>query len=364
MAEEAARLPAEPLDRQRDEADRDLLAGRRHDVLLALVRALAGLARELEQPVGLAGHRGDHHHHVVPRPLRREGAAGDVPDAVDVAHRGAAVFLDDERHAGRPPVRTVSRPARRTASEGRRRRCQTEPAMERVLLDGDTLRWRRCSPVARGRARAELAPEARERVRRARALVEARLADGEAHYGINTGFGTLAEVRIDKPTSRGCSGTSSSRTPPASGAPLPVPEARALMLLRANVLAKGFSGIRRGDARPPRSRCSTAASSPVVPERGSVGASGDLAPLAHLALVLIGEGEALLAPSGRGAGGGGGHPPARGRGAPPRRPRPGGPRSQGGARPGQRHPGDVRGGRARRCSRPSGWRSSPTSPAP
>ena len=70
--------------------------------------------------------------------------------------------------------------------------------MERVLLDGDTLTLEEVAAVAARRARAELAPGARDRVRRARALVEARLQDGEAHYGINTGFGTFAEVRIDR----------------------------------------------------------------------------------------------------------------------------------------------------------------------
>ncbi|HET8542166.1 MAG TPA: histidine ammonia-lyase [Anaeromyxobacter sp.] len=165
--------------------------------------------------------------------------------------------------------------------------------MERVLLDGDTLTLVEVAAVARGRARAEIAPDARARVRRARALVEARLEDGEAHYGINTGFGTLAEVRIERRDLERLQRNLVLSHAAGVGAPLPVSEARALMLLRANVLAKGFSGIREETLDLLVAMLDRGVV-PVVPERGSVGASGDLAPLAHLALVLIGEGEAFV----------------------------------------------------------------------
>jgi histidine ammonia-lyase len=166
--------------------------------------------------------------------------------------------------------------------------------MERVLLDGDTLTLEEVRAVSAGRARAELAPAARERVRRARALVEARLGDGEAHYGINTGFGTLAEVRIDAKDLRRLQRNLVLSHAAGTGAPLPLEEARALMLLRANVLAKGVSGIREETLDLLVAMLERGVV-PIVPERGSVGASGDLAPLAHLALVLVGEGEAWLA---------------------------------------------------------------------
>ncbi len=173
--------------------------------------------------------------------------------------------------------------------------------MERVLLDGDTLTIDEVLAVSHGRARAELAPDARARVRRARAFVEARLDDGEAHYGINTGFGTLAEVRIPRGDLERLQRNLVLSHAAGVGAPLPLAEARALMLLRANVLAKGVSGIREEtlDLLVAMLERGVVA---VVPERGSVGASGDLAPLAHLALVLIGEGEAWLLPEGRGPG--------------------------------------------------------------
>ncbi|HEY6002816.1 MAG TPA: histidine ammonia-lyase [Anaeromyxobacter sp.] len=165
--------------------------------------------------------------------------------------------------------------------------------MERVLLDGDTLTIEEVLAVSLGRARAELSPAARERVRRSRALVEARLEDGEAHYGINTGFGTLAEVRVDRGDLERLQRNLVLSHAAGVGAPLPVPEARALMLLRANVLAKGVSGIRESTLELLLALLDKGVVA-VVPERGSVGASGDLAPLAHLALVLIGEGEAWV----------------------------------------------------------------------
>ncbi len=174
--------------------------------------------------------------------------------------------------------------------------------MERVLLDGDTLTLEEVVAVSRERAKAEVSPEARERVRRARALVDARLADGEAHYGINTGFGTFAEVRIGLPDLARLQRNLVLSHAAGVGAPLSLPETRALMLLRANVLAKGVSGIREETLDLLVAMLDRGVV-PVVPERGSVGASGDLAPLAHLALVLIGEGEAVYAS--------GGEPPVR-----------------------------------------------------
>ncbi|HSB19342.1 MAG TPA: histidine ammonia-lyase [Anaeromyxobacteraceae bacterium] len=165
--------------------------------------------------------------------------------------------------------------------------------MRHVLIDGDTLGLEEVEAVARGEARVEVSPAARERVRESRALVEARLADGEAHYGINTGFGTLAEVRIPDADLLRLQRNLVLSHAAGVGEPLPVPEARALVLLRANVLAKGLSGIRPA-AIDLLVELLNRGAVPVIPERGSVGASGDLAPLAHLALVAIGEGEAWV----------------------------------------------------------------------
>ena len=123
--------------------------------------------------------------------------------------------------------------------------------------------------------------------------MEARLDDGEAHYGINTGFGTLAEVRIARGDLEKLQRNLVLSHAAGVGAPLSLAEARALVLLRANVLAKGRSGIREETLDLVLALLERDCI-PVVPERGSVGASGDLAPLAHLALVVIGEGEAWV----------------------------------------------------------------------
>ncbi len=162
----------------------------------------------------------------------------------------------------------------------------------RLLIDGETLRLEEILQVARNEVTVELAPEAEARVRAARTLVDDVAAGDAPTYGINTGFGTLAEVRIDKKDLRELQRNLILSHAAGVGTPLPLPEARALLLLRCNVLAKGFSGIRPETLKLALDMLERDVV-PVVPERGSVGASGDLAPLAHLALVLIGEGEAF-----------------------------------------------------------------------
>jgi histidine ammonia-lyase len=163
----------------------------------------------------------------------------------------------------------------------------------RIVLSGEKLTLEEVGAAARGGASVEIAPEARERVRAARRLVD-RIAAGDVPtYGINTGFGTLAEVSIGKSDLQRLQRNLILSHAAGTGAPLPLPEVRALMLLRANVLSGGFSGIREGTLGLLLQMLERDVI-PVVPEKGSVGASGDLAPLAHLALVLIGEGEAFF----------------------------------------------------------------------
>ncbi|MFP2957488.1 histidine ammonia-lyase [Myxococcus sp. 1LA] len=162
----------------------------------------------------------------------------------------------------------------------------------RILIDGDTLKLEEILQVARNEATVELSPEAATRVRASRALVDRVAAGDTPAYGINTGFGTLAEVRIDKKDLRDLQRNLILSHACGVGTPLPLTEARALLLLRCNVLAKGYSGIRMETLALALDMLNKDVV-PVVPERGSVGASGDLAPLAHLALVFIGEGEAF-----------------------------------------------------------------------
>src|SRR3989454_484915 len=160
-----------------------------------------------------------------------------------------------------------------------------------IELDGASLTLDHLVAIAHHAEHVGLTEAARRHVRAARAVVD-RFAQRDAPtYGINTGFGNFAEVRIP-PDSLETLQVNLLRSHAAGvGEPLAVPVVRATMALRANVLAKGFSGI-----HPLTLELLVALLNrgvhPVVPARGSVGASGDLAPLAHLALVLIGEGEA------------------------------------------------------------------------
>ncbi|HET9994612.1 MAG TPA: histidine ammonia-lyase, partial [Candidatus Acidoferrum sp.] len=136
-----------------------------------------------------------------------------------------------------------------------------------------------------------LASAAVERMNASRAVVERVLASGGTAYGINTGFGKLASVRISTEQVRQLQVNLVRSHASGVGAPLSEAETRAMMLLRANALAKGLSGIR---PRVVETLCQmlNAKVHPVIPSQGSVGASGDLAPLAHLAHVVIGEGRA------------------------------------------------------------------------
>ncbi len=159
-----------------------------------------------------------------------------------------------------------------------------------LLLDGSSLTVTDVLHVAEGRQAVRLAPEARARMLRTRAIVEGLAASGTAVYGVTTGFGKLSDIAI-APDQLAQLQVNLVRSHAAGVGPrLPEREVRAMMLLRANVLAKGFSG-----ARPELAELLCAMLNeglyPGVPEQGSVGASGDLAPLAHLALSLLGEGE-------------------------------------------------------------------------
>lgn len=162
-----------------------------------------------------------------------------------------------------------------------------------LQIDGSSLTLEDVARIGAKATRVELTAEAKEGVAKGRALVD-RLAEGdEAIYGVNTGFGTLAEVKIAKSDLQRLQRNLILSHAVGVGQPLPIAEARGLLLLRANVLAKGFSGIRPATLELLLGMLERDVV-PVVPERGSVGASGDLAPLAHIALVLIGEGEAFF----------------------------------------------------------------------
>lgn len=135
-----------------------------------------------------------------------------------------------------------------------------------------------------------LAPGVVEKVQASRRVVEDILETGQAVYGINTGFGRLADVRIPDDELKLLQLNLVRSHAVGVGAPLTIPETRAMMVLRASVLAQGYSGARI-EVLNHLVEMINRRVHPVIPSQGSVGASGDLAPLAHLALGLIGEGE-------------------------------------------------------------------------
>jgi len=164
--------------------------------------------------------------------------------------------------------------------------------MQTVILSGQPLTLGEIEAVSRGECRVALDAAARARVALSRSSIERILAEGETVYGVNTGFGKLSDVRIPAERLAELQANLVRSHAGGVGEPLSEAESRAMVLLRANVLAKGYSGV-----RPELLELLIALLDegvhPVIPEKGSVGASGDLAPLAHLALVVIGEGEAI-----------------------------------------------------------------------
>lgn len=162
-----------------------------------------------------------------------------------------------------------------------------------LTIDGSSLTIADAQAVALGRRRVQLSSRARKGMLKTREVVDGIVSRNEVVYGVTTGFGKLSDVAIplDKLNQLQVNLVRSHAA--GVGDLLPEPEVRAMILLRANVLAKGYSGARpeivdlllgllNNDLYPP------------IPEQGSVGASGDLAPLAHLALAVVGEGDILV----------------------------------------------------------------------
>jgi len=148
-------------------------------------------------------------------------------------------------------------------------------AFRRVVRDGESVK---------------LAGAARERIALCRAFVDQLVEQGEPVYGLNTGFGKLASVRIDAKDLRLLQRNLLLSHAIGVGEPFPKEVVRGMLLLRAQSLAMGFSGVREGVVNYLLEFLNRGIT-PVVPSQGSVGASGDLAPLAHMCLPLLGEGE-------------------------------------------------------------------------
>jgi len=162
--------------------------------------------------------------------------------------------------------------------------------MKALHLNGNDLTLEAVREVAAERRPVLLAPDAREAADRSRAVVDTLVAENRTSYAITTGVGKLSDVRIAPDQIRELQINLIRSHAVGVGEPLSAPETRAMMLLRANSLAKGHSGIRSAVIDTICDLLNRGVT-PLVPSQGSVGASGDLAPLAHLALTLIGEGE-------------------------------------------------------------------------
>ena len=166
--------------------------------------------------------------------------------------------------------------------------------MREVVVDGSALTIEEVVAVAHGQARASLGPGVAQRMEPSRAVVEQALRGGAPVYGVNTGFGALVDTSIGEDDLTTLQGAIVRSHAAATGAPLDDHAVRAVLLLRARTLAAGYSGV-RADLPARLLELLSLDLLPVIPGKGSVGASGDLAQLAHLAQPLIGEGR-LRAP--------------------------------------------------------------------
>lgn len=162
-----------------------------------------------------------------------------------------------------------------------------------ILLDGNTLTLEQVEQVALNFVRVGLSQQALHQLDHSRAIVERILAERRVVYGITTGFGKFKDVYIAPEDSIALQRNFMTSHAAGVGPSFDIPTTRAIMLLRANALAKGFSGIRSLVVQLLVDMLN-AGIHPLIPQQGSVGASGDLAPLAHLGLTLIGEGEAMV----------------------------------------------------------------------
>ncbi|RDY23388.1 histidine ammonia-lyase [Romboutsia maritimum] len=164
--------------------------------------------------------------------------------------------------------------------------------MKKILIDGDSLTIEDVVKVARNNYSVELTKEAIDNVNKARNLVDKLVDEGKTSYGITTGFGKFSDVVISKEDSQQLQKNLIISHSCGVGNPLSEDIVRAIMLLRVNALSKGYSGIRIGTLQTLIEMINKGVH-PIIPEKGSLGASGDLAPLSHMVLTMIGEGEAI-----------------------------------------------------------------------
>lgn len=160
-----------------------------------------------------------------------------------------------------------------------------------VIVDGNSLNLDDFIKVTRDNEKIKLSEEAIHKVEVARAYTDKLVEDGKVVYGITTGFGKFSDVRIKEEETKTLQRNLIISHSCGVGEPFPIDIARGIVLLRVNALAKGHSGIRLETLNTMIDMLNKNVT-PIIPEKGSLGASGDLAPLAHMVLVMIGEGEA------------------------------------------------------------------------
>ncbi|MCF6461888.1 histidine ammonia-lyase [Clostridium sp. Cult1] len=163
--------------------------------------------------------------------------------------------------------------------------------MKTILIDGNTLNLEGFINVVRKGYKVQLTEEAVKRVEKARRVVDEFVDKERVVYGITTGFGKFSDVSISKEETKALQKNLIISHACGVGEPLDQEVVRGIMLLRANALAKGYSGIRLSTLNTLIEMLNKGVH-PLIPEKGSLGASGDLAPLSHMVLVMLGEGEA------------------------------------------------------------------------
>ncbi|KXG77179.1 histidine ammonia-lyase [Thermotalea metallivorans] len=164
--------------------------------------------------------------------------------------------------------------------------------MHTIFIDGNHLTIEDVVKVARNHFQVKITEEAAERVKKSRAVVDEFIEKEKVVYGITTGFGKFSDVVITKEETRDLQRNLIISHACGVGNPFSEEIVRAIMLLRANALSKGFSGVRLSTLQTLIEMLNKGVH-PVIPEKGSLGASGDLAPLSHMVLVMLGEGEAF-----------------------------------------------------------------------
>lgn len=164
--------------------------------------------------------------------------------------------------------------------------------MKNIIIDGKGLGISDIGPIVRGNAGVKLAKGVKEKITKVQKIIKNAIDEKKVIYGITTGFGALSDVFISKDKRMQLQRNIILSHSAGVGSPLDEEDVRSIMLLRINGIARGNSGVRYHTLKTLIEMLNKGVH-PVIPEKGSVGASGDLAPLSHLALVLIGEGEAV-----------------------------------------------------------------------